>query len=109
MTAKINWEDHASVYTFEVEQRTFTVERRSKSTWVVSSNDRFVLDPKLIEFVYESMPSSRTDEFIKATRFKTKEKAYAQLKRYLKTHERKGPGWVRKASAPPLSSEEIGP
>lgn len=105
MTDKVKWEEHASVYLFEVAQRTFTIERRSKTTWVVASFG-FVLDPGLIEFVYESMPSNRTDEFIKATRFKTKEEAYAQLQRYLETHERKGPGWIRKASAPPLPPEE---
>jgi hypothetical protein len=107
VTAKIKWEDHASVYTFEVEQRTFTVERRSKSTWVVASTG-FVLHPGIIEFIYEPFPSNRTDEFIDTTRFKTKEKAYAQLKRYLKTHERKGPVWVRKASAPPLVEKKGG-
>lgn len=102
----VDWEAHAEDYSFEKDQRRFHIARRSNATWVVMSEGRFVLDPKLIEFVYEPFPSSRTEEFINATRFKSKEEAFTQLERYWGTHERKGPVWVRKASAPPLPPEE---
>jgi hypothetical protein len=106
----VDWEAHVEDYSFEKDQRTFHIARRSKSTWVVMPEFRFVLDPKLIEFVYEPFPSNRNKEFIHDTRFKSKEKAYAQLERYWGTHERKGPGWARTADAPPLSpGEEEGP
>lgn len=103
--SNVDWEAHAEDYSFEKDQRRFHIARRSNSTWVVCDG-RFVLDPELIEFVYEPFPSNRTEEFINATRFKSKEEAYAQLERYWDTHEQKGPGWVRKASAPPLPEED---
>lgn len=105
-TESVDWEKHVDVYSFEKEQRRFTIERRSKSTWVVGGSDRFVLDPEIIEFIYESFPSNRTEEFIKKTRFNTKEEAYRQLERYWETHERIGPVWRRKDSAPPLPEME---
>lgn len=57
------------------------IESRGPSAWVIH-DIAFVLN-KQKEWVYESLPSSRTEEFIEQTRFKTPEEALEFLEKCL--------------------------
>lgn len=50
------------------------IERRSDCTWAVVDGNH-VLD-KSGSFVYEPLPSSRSEEFLEATRYNSAEEAY---------------------------------
>jgi hypothetical protein len=54
------------------------IEWRGETGWAIC-NGRSCLSKDDGEFEYESMPSSRTDEFIARTRFATPQEAFAYL------------------------------
>lgn len=69
----------------------YHIERRSKDTWAVISSGRFALSKSTYDFIYESMPSHRTEEFIADTRFPDLPTAWRHFLGYLDHHE-VGPG-----------------
>lgn len=88
MSLSPEWDRHACQYLF----------RRSKyDTYFINAtrydqegipeswalyHDGFVLDKNLEEFIYEPLPSNRTEEFLASTRFDTKEAAYEAMLRH---------------------------
>ena len=95
MADPVDWLAHASTFTFERDRDSFEVVRRSAHRWAVAWNG-FVLHKDEMEFGYEPLPSARTQEFLSATRFRTKEAAYRALTRWWRTHERTAGSWTRK-------------
>ncbi len=95
-----DWIERAFSYEFEHASHFFKIERRSRRepvTWVAVS-DWGVLDHVSLDFVYEPMPSSRTEEFVHATRFPTKEAAYDALRRFWAAHDFVGSGYKPRLS-----------
>lgn len=71
MTMKTKDEMLAMAVKFQVEED-ITIEKRGSSTWAVVVFGGTVLDRDMNRH-YEPMPSSRTQEFIDATRFSLEE------------------------------------
>lgn len=55
-----------------------TIEARGHNSWAICQYG-MVLDHANAEWVFEPMPSHRTEVFVRATRFKTAEAAFAAL------------------------------
>ncbi len=99
--SEINWENHATQYSFHhfievdgesVKSDTFFIERRGGNQWAVL-RDGWVLDFTADEFIYESFPSEMKEDFIRRTRFSTRQLAYTALQQYLRKWERLPGGW----------------
>lgn len=90
--AELFWLGHASVFQFRLRRDehehndfVFGVEQKSRSLWAVTVTVHgSVLDKKSNEFVYEPFPSNRTEEFLKRTRFRTKESALKALQKFVR-------------------------
>lgn len=79
------WIEKATKYViqeFSPQTREVSIEKRGDNAWSVSC-DGSVLHKSKGCFEREPMPSSRTDKFIKNTRFETKEEAYTAWCNYL--------------------------
>lgn len=63
-------------------QKYIYIESRGKDAWAVCEMGEVLNSSG--DFEYESMPSSRTDEFINRTRFKTVEEAVKMIEQFYK-------------------------
>lgn len=96
----VDWIKHAFSYEFQVGGHDrFYVERRTDETWAVVL-DGFCLDTSVDGFVYEPSPSNRDEDFLKTTRFQSKEAAYEALQGWLARWERGPRGDWRKKCQP---------
>ena len=71
-------------YVIDDDTYNFFVSSRDKAlqTWVVE-NSGHVLSKTTLDFIYEPMPSSRTDEFLQDTRFSNPNQAYEYYQKYI--------------------------
>jgi hypothetical protein len=59
----------------------YTIETRGDSTWALV--DQYHVMAVDGSWMYEPLPSSRSEEFIAATRYTSPEEAYAQWERFV--------------------------
>lgn len=69
--------------------------RDGKKKWVISHGDRNVYSKSEKDFIYEGLPSSRTDKMRKDTQFHTVEECFSAFKTWKedKIRELRAEGW----------------
>jgi hypothetical protein len=71
------------------------IEKRAKNTWTITTDYATCWNFKEKEFVFDPLPSNRSEQFIEETRFKTLEEAYDLIQKWIDIlKEKKEMKWI---------------